>query len=170
MNITTALHLAASITYRPDWKVEFHDPSVMGLIALFHPDAERAPDGARFMLINMSYLAIDTDELGKGLPIERMRKRDSGSNRLIRIDDLTAADAFYARVFSYILAAEIHESREFFRINGHAEYHPHNVPGERAWRHDVAPVALQVTSQGVTLPEDEESHAARYSRIAASMR
>lgn len=44
-------------------------------------------------------------------------------------------DALAARVMAFIIEAEIHEAREFFRVGDdmHAPFHPHRVEGAQAW-------------------------------------
>lgn len=158
MDFYTARRLAAHITFRPDWTIKFIDPRNMGLMALFHPDADRHPGGAQFIVISVSYMALDTDDLH--LPVERMRQRDSGSNRMIRIDDIDTAAQFYPRVLAVLLSISEHEDREFFRVDGVAPYHPHRPDGERAWRRE----GERTSSGAVTLPEDT-AHSSPLSRL-----
>lgn len=130
MDLLTAKRLVRNVTYKPTWSFTFAEDhsSLAQWTYGFSWDGEDryletlgvfdAPDSAREMAPHY------------GPP--------TSLAFLIQIDliGVKTDDEFYQALFAQIVAKEVHEAREFFRLkdrNYDAPFHPHTYSGKRVW-------------------------------------
>jgi hypothetical protein len=113
MNIAEASEILAGISYKPGWSFSW-------------TVADRYEDTLMF---NVSYLVPESD--ANNAP-EYQEQTNPVMDFLLPVGDCGNDLDLYAKVFSAIAAVELHESREFFAVNGteyRKLYHPHTTEG-----------------------------------------
>lgn len=111
MDRDTALRELRGVTYK-DWTVHF-TYGVPGAIAV----------RAEFWAENSTPRDLD--------PRPRVIGEHAGR---LYVADITTVDELHRRVLDWLHdVPELHETREFYKVDGRAPFHPHTIDGEARW-------------------------------------
>jgi len=136
MDKARAIHIIGHIRYRPGWSIEVEPDFVIQITGKGHitkaPDSP--PDQVR---IRIRWTAPDSS-----LPPDFPQNTEVGLTTHIQFHEDDTDLRFTRRVLDALIALDMHEAREFFRIgvgdpdappNGVAPFHPHRVDGRSNW-------------------------------------
>ena len=124
MLVKDALELVKGITYRPEWSFSARDWT------------KRFQDS---IALRIDYTAPDTDV--KWAP-DYAHMIDTYAEFTIHVTGLRTPAEFYREVYRAIIDIELHESREFFSVNGEQydkPVHPHTHTGMYEWAKEYNP-------------------------------
>lgn len=107
----------SSLSYRPGWTFDAHLP-FSGNLVIFE--------------VTCRTVNTDRDCARKGYSEPKVL----AWQELLNADDYPDREALLSAVFGWLMAIELHESREFFRVKSEdyaAPFHPHREDGNAMW-------------------------------------
>jgi hypothetical protein len=129
MDVQTALDLLRPMTYKPAWRFEFEavDESTIKFSQYF-----ATPDSG----VQFAEMGYPRQNIGFWF------------EDITVTPEMTSGELL-ASAWSAVLAAEVHESSEFFRMKvaGRAPFHPHQDQGQLAWDVHGADILAEVNQR-----------------------
>lgn len=116
MNVTDALNIARRVTYKPGFRLTF-DLDQYGYTF----------GGGAGIVMRTGFEAPESGQHpNTGYP----RKSSAVGQYVIRVYPGMTEQRLLREIFDRLIEVETHETREFFKVNGFAPFHPHREDGD----------------------------------------
>lgn len=118
MNVTTAIEFIHALCYKPGWKFEASDHT-------------KRFEGSVKVRITYPAQNSDREQAREGYPTNITTYAEFA----LIVGDLLEINQLLRRFIEALMKIELHETREFLRIQGtfSAPFHPHTIDGMRNW-------------------------------------
>lgn len=133
MKTSEVIATLSSLSYKPGWTFEAErlDLDTLDLLAFLQMGDKAEDCDVRFKVTSRT---VDTDRdcAERGYDTPKVLEWDEP----MRSSDFKTQGELLASVFGWLMAIELHESREFFRVKSdglNAPFHPHRPEGIAAW-------------------------------------
>lgn len=123
MNKEDVVTTLNALVYRPGW--------TFGAYTLNGWEADLM-GGDVVMAVSCSTVDTDREHARNGYD----KSKTLGFHEVLRASDYPDREALLSAIFGWLMAVELHESREFFRVKSDdyaAPFHPHREDGNAAW-------------------------------------
>lgn len=119
MEISSAVALVNQLVYRPGWTIEAEDYS-------------NRFEGSIMVKFTFPAFHTEREHAAKGYP---SHTDSSWAKFPVIVSDCTTDDELYFKILQEIGRLEMHEAREFLRVQPTmwAPFHPHRVDGMKRW-------------------------------------